>query len=250
MKKNNAIWRFLYKLHRYAGLFSAIILLMLAVTGIALNHTDDLKLDSQMIESSVILNWYGIKSPNKLTSFQTKHHWLTQGNQQLYFDNTLLVKNKTTLLGAVETNEFIVVALNNTLLLLSLDGEVIEKISFNAIENIGISPLQAIVIKSGNKLSSSDDGLLSWHPHHAQPINWSKPSQLPAPITQNIKNNFRSSVLPLERVLLDLHSGRIFGFIGILLVDISGVLLIILALTGCSIWLKHKIRSLSRKVKR
>lgn len=250
MKKNNTAWRFLYKLHRYAGLFSAVILLMLAVTGIALNHTDDLKLDSQMITSTVILDWYGIKIPNKLTSFQTKHHWLTQVNQQLYFDNTLLLKNKATLLGAIETDEFIGVALNDTLLLLSLEGEIIEKISFNAIKNIGIDSLQAIVIKSDNKLTSSDDGLLSWHPHHSQPIKWSKSSQLPAPVTQDIKNNFRSSVLPLERVLLDLHSGRIFGFIGILLVDISGVLLIVLALTGCSIWLKHKVRSLSRKVKR
>ncbi len=250
MKKSNTVWRFLYKLHRYAGLFSAVILLMLAITGIALNHTDDLKLDSQMIESTIILDWYGIKTPNKLTSFQTKQHWLTQVNQQLYFDKTLLLKNKTTLLGAVETDEFIVVALSNTLLLLSLEGEVIEKITFNAVENIGITPLQAIVIKSDNKLTSSANGLLSWHPHHGEPIKWSKLSQLPAPITQNIKKNFRSSVLPLERVLLDLHSGRIFGFIGILLVDISGVLLIILALTGCSIWLKHKVRSLSRKVKR
>jgi len=42
--KKNWFWRFLYKLHRYTGLFSALILIMLAVTGIALNHTEDLEL--------------------------------------------------------------------------------------------------------------------------------------------------------------------------------------------------------------
>jgi len=75
MKKNkNQIWRFLYKLHRYLGLSSAIVLLMLSLTGIALNHTEDLNLDSLMIDSKVILDWYGIKSSETLNSFATRNH--------------------------------------------------------------------------------------------------------------------------------------------------------------------------------
>jgi hypothetical protein len=250
MKKSNWIWRFLYKFHRYAGLFSAAILLMLAITGIALNHTEDLKLDSQMIQSKTILDWYGINTPVKLTSFSTKNHWLTQVNRQLFFDQTLLLKNNAHLLGAVETDEFIVVALTDTLLLLTLEGELIEQMPFNAINNIGLDPLQAIVIRSDNLLNRSEDGLLSWQPHQAGQIIWSKTSPLPATIRQNIQSSFHSSILPLERVLLDLHSGRIFGFFGVILVDISGILLIILVFTGSSIWLKHKFRAIFRKVKR
>jgi hypothetical protein len=247
MKKNNRVWRFLYKLHRYAGLFSAIILLMLAITGIALNHTEDLKLDSQMIQSSAILDWYGISPPNDLTSFSAGQHWLTLVNQQIYFNHTLILKQENQLLGAVKTDDFIVVALSNSLLLLSLEGELIEQSPFKAIDRIGIDHQQQIIVQSDNKLTASNDGLLSWHPYIKEKINWSASSEPPEFISQSIKNGFRTSVLPMERVLLDIHSGRFFGFAGVILVDISGVLLIILALSGCSIWLKHKLRALRRR---
>lgn len=247
MKKNNRGWRFLYKLHRYIGLFSAIILLMLAITGIALNHTKDLKLDSQMIQSPLILDWYEIKVSNNLSSFSTGQHWLILINQQLYFDQTLLLKNQQHLFGAVETNEFIVVALNDSLLLLSLEGELIEQSPFNNIKKIGLDNQQQIVIKSDDKIVSSNDGLLSWQVHSSDQVAWSK-NALPLPSTlKEIKQKFRSSILPLERVFLDIHSGRFFGFIGVLLVDLSGICLIILAFSGCSIWLKHKLRVLNHR---
>ena len=241
--KKNRIWRFLYKLHRYIGLSSAIVLLMLAVTGIALNHTDELKLDSQMIQSTAILDWYAIKPPENIKSFATKNHWISQINQQLYFDHSLLLKNENSLLGAIETDNFIVVALSNSLLLLSLQGELIEQTPLNAIENIGLTDQQHIVIKSGEDITTSDDGLLTWHPYNKKQVLWSKITQAPESITQDIKTDFRSSILPLERVLLDLHSGRFFGTAGVIIVDISGVFLIILALSGCAIWLKHKLRT-------
>ena len=244
--KKHRIWRFLYKLHRYIGLSSAIVLLMLAITGIALNHTDELKLDSQMIQSRTILDWYAIKPPENIKSFATKNHWITQINQQLYFDHSVLLKNGNSLLGAIETDEFIVAALNNSLLLLSLQGELIEQAPLNTVEKIGLTDQQHIVIKSDGEITVSDDGLLSWHPYNEERVHWSKSTQAPESITQELKNNFRSSILPLERVLLDLHSGRFFGTAGVIIVDISGVFLIILALSGCAIWLKHKFRALRK----
>jgi hypothetical protein len=244
--KKNRVWRFLYKLHRYIGLSSAIVLLMLAATGIALNHTDDLKLDSQMIQSEAILDWYAIKSPENIKSFATKNHWITQINQQLYFDHSALFKNESSLLGAIETDDFIVAALSNSLLLLSLQGELIEQMPLNTIEKIGLNNQQHIVIKSSDDIAVSDDGLLSWHPFNKEQVQWSKSTQPPESITEDLKNNFRSSILPLERVLLDLHSGRFFGTAGIIIVDISGVFLIILALSGCAIWLKHKLRAFNK----
>ena len=244
--KKNRIWRFLYKLHRYLGLSSAIVLLMLAVTGIALNHTDELKLDSQMIQSTAILDWYAIKPPGNIKSFATKNHWITQINQKLYFDHSVVLINEASLLGAIETDDFIVAALNNSLLLLSLEGELIEQTPLNTIEKIGLTHQQSIAIKSGEDIKISDDGLLSWHPYNKGQVQWSKITQAPDSITQALKTNFRSSILPLERVLLDLHSGRFFGTAGVIIVDISGVFLIILALSGCAIWLKHKFRSFNK----
>lgn len=246
MKKKHGVWRFIYKSHRYIGLFSALILIMLSITGIALNHTEDLKLDSQMIQAETILDWYGIKAPENLLTFNTQHHSLSQLGKHIYFDQQSLIKNQHPLIGAVETEDFIVLALSQSLLLISLDGEIIEQNNFKNIEKIGLDTQQNIIVQSDGKLSYSDDGLISWQSTTDKTVNWSQTTDTPKNIKQAILQHFSSNILPLERVLLDIHSGRFFGLFGVIIVDICGVLLILLALSGCAIWLKHKLRFLKR----
>ena len=240
-------WRFLYKLHRYTGLLSAVVFLMLAVTGIALNHTDDLKLDQKMIKSSLLLDWYGIALPSHVLSFSTVNHQITQLDQHVYFNGALLTNDEKPLKGLVETDDFMVAAFSNRLVLLSHQGEVIERMPIREIERIGLNQQQFVVIESAKGVRVSDDGLLSWQPSFSPSIQWSSNSQPSSLLLKVIKDNFRSSILPLERVLLDLHSGRFFGIAGVIVVDISGVLLIVLSLSGCAIWLKHKIRRLKNR---
>jgi hypothetical protein len=136
-----------------------------------------------------------------------------------------------------------VAAFNNTLLLLTSEGETIELIPINKIEKIGVNSLHQTIIESKQLTLYSDDNLISWQPYTKRDISWSKPMPLPTLITNKIKKTARSNILPLERVLLDLHSGRFFGNMGVIIVDITGVLLVLLVLSGCTIWLKHKLRS-------
>ncbi len=245
MKNNkHSLWRFIYKLHRYIGLTSSLVLIMLAVTGIALNHTAELQLDQRTIKSTAILDWYGIKSPDKLRSFATRNHWLTQMGQKIYFDQHVFLENQSPLLGVVETEQFIVIAFYNSLQLLTHSGELIEKIPFAAIEHIGSGLQQSIVIQSSQGYTSSNDGLLSWQPYLDKPVTWSASQATPEILATPLQQSFVRSILPVERVILDLHSGRLFGTFGVIIVDISGIFLLILAISGCAIWLKHKLRSL------
>lgn len=245
MKKNShSFWRLLYKIHRYIGLLSAIVLLMLAVTGIVLNHTEDLKLDSRFVESDRLLNWYGIKAPQAQRVFKTTHHYLSQFDKQIYLNQSVILNSSQLLQGAVETDEFIVVALEDSILLLSLEGELIEQIETFALEQIGINAKQQIFIKQSGKILFSDDGLLSWLQTEETQIQWAKISSLPESVEREIQHHFRGAILPLERVFLDIHSGRFFGKIGVIIVDICGVLLMVLIFSGCAIWLKHKLRKL------
>jgi hypothetical protein len=216
---------------------------MLAVTGIALNHTEELKLDSRMIHSKTILDWYKIGSAVQLKSFATQNHWLTQIEQSLYFDQSFLFNNEEQLIGAIETKQFIVTALSQSLIVLSIRGEQIEQIPLSNIERIGLNHHQHIIVESNNEIIYSKDGLLTWHPYQNKSIVWSNISPLPKIIEQSLKTKFRSAILPMERVLLDLHSGRFLGTAGVIIVDICGVFLIILALSGSAIWFRHKIRN-------
>ena len=60
MKKN---MKKITALHKYIGIAVCIILIHLAVTGIFLNHTQDLDLDKHYVTSSWILDQYGLKVP-------------------------------------------------------------------------------------------------------------------------------------------------------------------------------------------
>ena len=42
--------------------------------------------------------------------------------------------------------------------------------------------------------------------------------------------------MDLEQIVLDLHSGRLFGNIGVLVMDLVAILLIILSITGFIAW--------------
>ena len=52
------------------------------------------------------------------------------------------------------------------------------------------------------------------------------------------KQRFRSQFLTLERIIVDGHSGRLFGLFGVLLMDLVAVLLILLSVSGVYIWLR------------
>ena len=44
----------------------------------------------------------------------------------------------------------------------------------------------------------------------------------------------------LERVLLDFHSGRIFGPVGIVVYDLLALMVLVLSISGLIIWVRGK----------
>ena len=68
---------------------------------------------------------------------------------------------------------------------------------------------------------------------------WSQPAELPADIEAQIAAAYRGSGLSVERVLVDLHSGRLFGLSGIAMMDLAAIALCILAVSGILVWLRR-----------
>ena len=75
--------------------------LILAVTGILLNHAERFQFDEQFISSRLLLNWYNIETPAEITSYDTGTITLSQLGEQLYFGDIKLTGQYHTLLGAV-----------------------------------------------------------------------------------------------------------------------------------------------------
>ena len=90
-------------------------------------------------------------------------------------------------------------------------------------------------IKSSEGIFSSRDGLLTWNLVDEEPL-WVAPLTVPGEIKESVLVAFRGQGLPWERVVLDLHSGRIFGNWGSYVMDAAAIILFILVLSGFYKW--------------
>ena len=57
---------------------------------------------------------------------------------------------------------------------------------------------------------------------------------------QAIVRHYRGNGMSLERILLDSHSGRIFGTAGVIIYDILALAVGFLAISGLVLWLRGR----------
>jgi len=55
-------------------------------------------------------------------------------------------------------------------------------------------------------------------------------------VQRSLLDQYRGSGLSWERLLLDLHSGRLFGSVGVFIIDLAGIALLLIALSGVWVW--------------
>jgi len=228
--------------HRRAGLTAALFVLILAITGLLLNHTSSLELDKHNVDSRLLQAWYGIEPPAPPRHFGANNHTISQLGEQLFINGKPLQKQQQQLLGVVANTMFIALAFEQQLLLVTPEGELVERITElptrgNNISAIGQNSNNQLALQLGNKIFISDQQLLNWHElSDAQDIKWSQAIELDTDLKNEITASYQNQALNYERVLLDLHSGRLFGSWGIYLMDLAAVAMILLALSGLWRW--------------
>jgi hypothetical protein len=242
--------RSLYIWHRYIGLSAALFVIILSATGLALNHTESLGMDSTHVQSELLLDWYGIHAPDDLSSYEADSVLFTEVKERVFRDAELLDAFPATLVGAIAYQGIIIVASPDHLTLLNRDGELIETLGNAAgvpagMQAIGTTTDNAIAIKTAHGYYLTDERFLEWSATDTVEATWSTPSATPPELTQLLQTAYRGYGLTLERILLDLHSGRILGHAGVLLVDAAAVLFLLLAISG--IWLWSRRRASARR---
>lgn len=259
-KKYRFKFRSLHLWHRTLGLFAGIFVIILAVTGILLNHTADAGLDSRYVQSAWLLDWYGIAPSTPLVSYAVREHWVSQLGTRIYYDAIEVAVDAESLpgllLGAVALPEMVVVATEGRLILLTHKGEHIETLANSqksnsqesnsqglpaGIRSIGVSD-EHLVVRTAQGDYVADTDLLQWKAQSVEDARWAVVGVAPQVITQRLLAAYRGTGLTLERVVLDLHSGRIVGGWGRWIMDIAAGILIFLAATGAWMWLKQRQR--------
>lgn len=229
--------------HRWIGITVALFVLMLAVTGLLLNHTDSLQLDKHYIGSELLLDWYGIQPQQPPVSHAAGTHWITQINGQLYFDSKRLAGGIDNLIGAIKMEKFIVVAADHQLYVLLDNGDLVERLGGAegvpaGMQAIGLDSQGTLIIRGAHDLYSGNLNTLEWRHTDPGPVDWAEPAAAPAAHVDEVLRHYRGSGLSLERVLLDLHSGRILGGLGAFLIDLVALLFCGLAVTGLIMWFR------------
>lgn len=230
--------------HRRIGLFALLLVIILAITGIMLNHTERLNLDNIFINNSLLLNWYGIRPKDEPVSFRiengTQSHVISAWNKQLFFDDIKVTTLDQSIHGAIGAEQFIVVALDNEIILLSYDGEFIERvltsISFSNIQRLGMKYNRPVIETSEPLYYMADEHILDWDVIINENIEWTEHYTLTADEYEQLLIAYRGNGLKLERVILDLHSGRLFGQYGIYLMDAAAIALLWLSFSGLWVW--------------
>lgn len=247
--------RHLREWHRKLGIIAAFFIIFLSLSGVALNHTDSLSLAHQPITNTRLLDHYGISSPSDIRFYQQKgktgKYSLFITNNLLWLNNKLLMESSSDFVAATfistalyPISPIILVVTSNKISLFNIDGDLIDQLG----EDFGVpSQIMAInvnkhdvIVKTKLGYFTSNTDFIDWQNIEfvKEPL-WITPIEVSESLKATAELAYRSSFLTLERIILDAHSGRIFGLFGVLFMDLVAILLILLSLSGIYIWLRY-----------
>ena len=227
--------------HKTIGVIIALLVLLFCVTGVLLNHTEELDLDNIYLESEPLLALYNIEVETDPVAFGIGGDWISQLGEIVFFNQTAMPFEDGQLIGAVRQNDQIVIAITEELHLVTLQGDLIESLSGYegvpaGMSQIGVTDTNDLIIRSAHGDYLADLDALEWKVYDGPPALWSQSVALPTELESALLRAYRGKGLSVERLLLDLHSGRVFGKFGVYLMDVTAILLMLLAISGVWMW--------------
>lgn len=241
--------------HKRAGLGAFIFMGWLGVSGVALNQSASWGLDAARVDWSWLMSVYGLHAQSPESGFSFDGHWIAVLGEHSILDGKLLSMPVKSPLGMVTSGDGaqkkLVVASYDGVLLLKPDGTRIDELGaglmlpVSSIQRLGSAegnPTMAVIEDKG--LYGSTDGE-SWNRLPAKTaVHWSEPVALSATQRKQFEQYARPSVA-VEQLLIDLHSGRLFGRLGPYVIDLVGLLALWLSISG--VWMMWRTNQARKK---
>lgn len=236
IRKPTLRWR---RWHRWLGVLAALPLVILAITGVLLNHLDAFGWSAKPV-TPTIARWYGVDLPQTLQGVELQGQWFARVNDQLYWQDRLVGDCRDSFQGVTEVQGLAVAGCaGDTLLLLDAQGRVQESMGaaygVPRFSRLGLAEGFLMLETSAGVVQFDVDQLLASARPGAQPA-WVQWQPLPGALTQSLIARSVPSGLTWERLLLDIHAGRILGLAGQLVMDLAALILVVLVVTGTVIW--------------
>lgn len=223
---------------------SAILILILAITGILINHTQELGLAERYVNSRALLSWYGMSAPTDTASYSVGQNWIMQIGDRLFFDEKQIDGHYGKMIGAVALQDATAIALADTLVLLDAQGNIIEQLQTQQglprdIDAIGELDGK-LVVRGPQAQYGTDKEFMRWQALRSQKVRWASPAAAPEELKARIQQLYRNRMLSMEQVIRDLHNGRILGSWGHWLMDAAALAFTVLAASGVWLWWRRR----------
>lgn len=226
----------LNKLHRWAGFGVAIIVVLLCITGIALNHTAELQLAKQPLPNWIAGPVYGAVIAEQ-PEFSVKGQALSATAAGELTANGRTIAHCGSLTGVIELQNYLLAACSGKLLVLDQQAELLEEMHPGSLD-IGLvsrvyrygPPGSVVYLEGDSQVLELDLDTMQTRP--APSVAGTESS-----IHSVTVNSTPPSVeFSYERLFLDLHAGRVVGGWGVWLVDLTAISLLLLIVTGFLAW--------------
>lgn len=233
--------------HRVLGVTSLVFVAIIALSGLVLNHADLLDLGKRRAASPLLLWLYDIEAPPIEASFAAGSVRFASTATALYVEDKQLALTTAPLVGAVVGSNTVVVATAEEFLVTMPDGTLIERFHPNVpgyITGLGVDA-ERIVARIGDQFYLFDEQLMTVDlliSGQADAAAWSQPVVPSAELVQRIGAAALGGSLNWERVLGDLHSGRILPNVGRYIADIVALCLLYLCISGAVMWVRLRRR--------
>lgn len=234
--------------HKRTGLFAFIFMGWLGASGFLINQSADWGYDTLRVDWSWVMSLYGLHPEPPRSGYFAGEHWLAATPEATVLDGQALpdtVPQPVGLaLGGTEAQPLLFLAAADKLLIYTTAGERVDELSgftlpVSQIRRIGVIEETGQVAIQELDVYATVEGLV-WDPlPDGARVKWSN--------AESLSDAQRQAVLPfsrptvsLEHVLVDAHSGRLFGRAGAYLINAVGIASMLLSVTG--VWMMWRTR--------
>lgn len=237
--------------HRRAGLFAFLFMGWLGLSGILINQSPSWGYDTDRIYWSWVMWLYSLEPAPPATGYSAQGHWMAITPEGTVLDARPVIPPIKLPLGMVagpiDGQQLLFIADAQHVAVVTPDGTRYDELRapilpLTSVRRIGFVAAQpgSVVVQDLDAFQSNDGGN-NWAPVDPAQVQWSAAVDLPAAERERLLP-FSRPFVTLEHILVDAHSGAIFGRGGVWVINTVGVAAIWLAISGVWMWWRTQRR--------
>ena len=229
--------RALRRLHRYVGTSAALLVLWLAGSGLFLQHAVDLDLQNRFVTNAWLLSFYDVRAPLRVMVFDAGAVPVVQVDERVFLGPKRVLAAVSPLKGALAIGDgTTVIALTDELVHVNAQGEVLDRVG--ALEGLTLPILalgrgdgDVLILRSERGIQQVSADFVDIGAYSGRVARFSSSRAL-APVPDELRDAYLDGIISVERLLADMHAGRMPGGIATALIDLAALALILLAISG------------------